>query len=177
MAKLWQVSTHSRLKAAGRNRIDGDAFLKVSTHSRLKAAGRNRIDGDAFLKVSTHSRLKAAGSCFYVLKGNHDVSTHSRLKAAGLLSCPYQRASAGFNTQPPEGGWLFSTRRTLYEQGFNTQPPEGGWRGGAPFNVNCNVSTHSRLKAAGPALVASTKNYPSFNTQPPEGGWNGTSLY
>ena len=56
----------------------------------------------------------------------------------------------GFNTQPPEGGWLFhhmssqhkkqfqhtAARRRLgcrscnpcfFRYGFNTQPPEGGW--------------------------------------------------
>ena len=54
---------------------------------------------------------------------------------------------------------------------FNTQPPEGGWY--ALHNVlnNFVVSTHSRLKAAGPAR-RSTKSRPAgFNTQPPEGGW------
>ncbi|EIG30379.1 hypothetical protein HMPREF1051_1265 [Neisseria sicca VK64] len=33
----------------------------VSTHSRLKAAGRVRFTSDAVDFVSTHSRLKAAG--------------------------------------------------------------------------------------------------------------------
>ena len=33
---------------------------------------------------------------------------------------------------------------------FNTQPPEGGWGGMALYRAQpCNVSTHSRLKAAG----------------------------
>ena len=43
----------------------------------------------------------------------------------------------GFNTQPPEGGWLIGgflaldkrgvKRRAAFYGGFNTQPPEGGW--------------------------------------------------
>ena len=33
------------------------------------------------------------------------------------------------------------------------------------------VSTHSRLKAAGPFSPRSPLNLASFNTQPPEGGW------
>ena len=37
-----QVSTHSRLKAAGRMSGLPDAVNSVSTHSRLKAAGRVR---------------------------------------------------------------------------------------------------------------------------------------
>ena len=35
------VSTHSRLKAAGRITNTGSAVIGVSTHSRLKAAGRS----------------------------------------------------------------------------------------------------------------------------------------
>ena len=34
------------------------------------------------------------------------------------------------------------------------------------------VSTHSRLKAAGSQVLASTQRPNSFNTQPPEGGWS-----
>ena len=58
----------------------------VSTHSRLKAAGEDKlIEASKIIPVSTHSRLKAAG-----LFGRHVfvadlVSTHSRLKAAGIL--------------------------------------------------------------------------------------------
>ena len=78
------VSTHSRLKAAGKTGKDydrsryrfntqppeggwigtsqGEDVRKVSTHSRLKAAGRQRGADVAKISVSTHSRLKAAGS-------------------------------------------------------------------------------------------------------------------
>ena len=34
-----------------------------------------------------------------------------------------------------------------------------------------NVSTHSRLKAAGADVIADGHSANSFNTQPPEGGW------
>ena len=34
-------------------------------------------------------------------------------------------------------------------RGFNTQPPEGGWRQEAELAAKEEVSTHSRLKAAG----------------------------
>ena len=33
----------------------------------------------------------------------------------------------GFNTQPPEGGWLLRQPRGIAGYRFNTQPPEGGW--------------------------------------------------
>ena len=55
------------------------------------------------------------------------VSTHSRLKAAGCGSVYGSGGLGSFNTQPPEGGWVFDKLKTL---GFT-------------------VSTHSRLKAAG----------------------------
>ena len=64
----WKnVSTHSRLKAAGSRRVLKFRASAVSTHSRLKAAGP--VDDTLFatLKVSTHSRLKAAG---YSIKFN-----------------------------------------------------------------------------------------------------------
>ena len=84
----------------------------VSTHSRLKAAG-TVIGANAMESlVSTHSRLKAAGEAVRAFIALHPVSTHSRLKAAGEsgLSVPYLQR--GFNTQPPEGGWLTITMTT-----------------------------------------------------------------
>ena len=54
-----------------------------------------------------------------------------------------------FNTQPPEGGWLYEFRLIAVLGRFNTQPPEGGW-------------------IKGRLLIAYLY---SFNTQPPEGGW------
>ena len=35
--------------------------------------------------------------------------------------------TAGFNTQPPEGGWIPSSFDASIPFCFNTQPPEGGW--------------------------------------------------
>ena len=39
------------------------------------------------------------------------------------------------------------------------------------LSLNGDVSTHSRLKAAGYAFDAQGGVNHSFNTQPPEGGW------
>ena len=41
--------------------IEFTTINEVSTHSRLKAAGGHPVSHSAKLKVSTHSRLKAAG--------------------------------------------------------------------------------------------------------------------
>ena len=73
-------------------------------------AARRRLDDNVFpeyhqRRVSTHSRLKAAGTANSMDSAYHrPVSTHSRLKAAGNLHDDGY-VEAGFNTQPPEGGW------------------------------------------------------------------------
>ena len=77
------------------------------------------------------------------------VSTHSRLKAAGRQKDNYSRGFVGFNTQPPEGGWVslafyavddrVSTHSRLKAAGFEHTTSTG----------ILYVSTHSRLKAAG----------------------------
>ena len=59
---------------------------------------------------------------------------------------------------------------------FNTQPPEGGWLcSGYGSGAGIAVSTHSRLKAAGPTEDLITTPDECFNTQPPEGGWANSS--
>ena len=55
------------------------------------------------------------------------VSTHSRLKAAGETGAVTMAHPKGFNTQPPEGGWMIPRIRIFMFACFNTQPPEGGW--------------------------------------------------
>ncbi len=78
----------------------------VSTHSRLKAAGAGLLKNRDMLLVSTHSRLKAAGNFIFISHPGGRVSTHSRLKAAGKEFPIFRFNHCGFNTQPPEGGWL-----------------------------------------------------------------------
>ena len=55
----------------------------------------------------------------------------------------------GFNTQPPEGGWIFRFINRRKDIRFNTQPPEGGWAAQQQAAQAQAVSTHSRPKAAG----------------------------
>ena len=78
------------------------------------------------------------------------VSTHSRLKAAGCADGDIVAADFGFNTQPPEGGWIMTSLKVSA----------------------LDVSTHSRLKAAGCLVVHFDHRERCFNTQPPEGGWH-----
>ena len=61
LVRLFVVSTHSRLKAAGSVTFWIYCHRVVSTHSRLKAAGQRAQHLVFHEPVSTHSRLKAAG--------------------------------------------------------------------------------------------------------------------
>ena len=63
--------------------------------------------------------------------------------------------SAGFNTQPPEGGWARGQFPGFQIRCFNTQPPEGGW----------------------PKDFKAKRIFHGFNTQPPEGGWLRLCVY
>ena len=55
--------------------------------------------------------------------------------------------------------------------GFNSQPPEGGWLALLALQLQGDVSTHSRPKAAGRFIASPDPEDGSFNSQPPEGGW------
>ena len=143
----------------------------VSTHSRPKAAGNQAGMVAENEMVSTHSRPKAAGQRTYWNRTKKNVSTHSRPKAAGFKIRQMATGCVGFNTQPPEGGWVDAAKR----------------------EIDLLVSTHSRPKAAGECkhqrhllatfqhtaarrrlgktLRSSGTAMRSFNTQPPEGGW------
>ena len=108
------------------------------------------FDAVSLLSLFQHTAARrrlvgiSAGFCAEVT-----VSTHSRPKAAGERHAARFHTRRRFNTQPPEGGWVF---------------PCGHFEGGF-------VSTHSRPKAAGRGVLLYRRAHPRFNTQPPEGGW------
>ena len=82
------------------------------------------------------------------------------------------KCTVSFNTQPPEGGWIYGSRLSVGRGCFNTQPPEGGWVSDPVYGEQGRyVSTHSRPKAAGVFGYFCTHFLQRFNTQPPEGGW------
>ena len=105
--------------------------------------------------VSTHSRPKAAGAGKVTIDAPEAVSTHSRPKAAGCPTTVPRASISSFNTQPPEGGWVFGDIGFELLRRFNTQPPEGGWGGRCRQTRRARVSTHSRPKAAGVSPNAS----------------------
>ena len=78
------------------------------------------------------------------------VSTHSRPKAAGGTAPVGLTGDIGFNTQPPEGGWISSMRRMAGFAIVSTHSrPKAAGAGRTPAAPVKPVSTHSRPKAAG----------------------------
>ena len=123
--------------------------------------------------VSTHSRPKAAGNHIAPRKGRRKFQHTAARRRLGP-NPPTPLRGAGFNTQPPEGGWVDKRIPRLGKNCFNTQPPEGGWKVQALRQLGIDVSTHSRPKAAGARRSLKPRRAACFNTQPPEGGWGST---
>ena len=107
---------------------------------------------------------------------------------------------SGFNTQPPEGGWIQPHIARHAARRFNTQPPEGGWASNRKVSDDClwfqHTAARRRLGRLPKRLLKSTKfqhtaarrrlvdvnlrsliGEHSFNTQPPEGGWTFSVLF
>ena len=165
------VSTHSRPKAAGFLMYRKCDLVDVSTHSRPKAAGLyiyRQFAFQMFQHTAARRRL-GAPTCIALL--HRPVSTHSRPKAAGSQTTGFSILLAGFNTQPPEGGWAMRTPTVFPECGFNTQPPEGGWLPLSPCPHTISVSTHSRPKAAGKSKQKpANRNAVSTHSRPKAAG-------
>ena len=143
------VSTHSRPKAAGFNRLFHWIHTRVSTHSRPKAAGI-AFDFPCMNPVFQHTaarRRLGAGRKIFI--HGIPVSTHSRPKAAGGSAFFCHRQYCRFNTQPPEGGWaIIKYLISLGIVSTHSRPKAAGF---PPFSIALitDVSTHSRPKAAG----------------------------
>ena len=126
-----EVSTHSRLKAAG-NYMSVRSYRWNGFNTQPPKGGwKNKEEALNNAKaVSTHSRLKAAGGAVVVIDDCAvRVSTHSRLKAAGRSNHGRRFDVVCFNTQPPKGGWALNELIYSFRACFNTQPPKGGWLG------------------------------------------------
>ena len=146
--KLSFVSTHSRPKAAGA--AAEKYFNKLLGFNTQPPEGGWTADVEETVKetVSTHSRPKAAGS---KTAKTFTSSWFQHTAARRRLVLVGERVSfvGGFNTQPPEGGWLWQRPSQRRLSRFNTQPPEGGWVRTVKMPKTFVVSTHSRPKAAG----------------------------
>ena len=171
------VSTHSRPKAAGCSvRSTPDSYL-VSTHSRPKAAGLTRDELQTAFAVSTHSRPKAAGVRTQNTTALPLVSTHSRPKAAGQKIAGLNRTSKFQLTAARRRLALIDLFKSFIIS-FNSQPPEGGWIFGFRAIKRLIVSTHSRPKAAG-MVPCSGKLAEAVSThsRPKAAGWADSGMY
>ena len=120
-----------------------------------------------FQHTAARRRL-AAGSAFMV-KGVVFQHTAARrrlvllkMEQAEIIEFQHTAARRRLGNRPPE---------SQIRAGFNTQPPEGGWNIWPIWSAAARVSTHSRPKAAGQPFKRYLNHGKSFNTQPPEGGW------
>ncbi len=154
-------------------RVEG---TMVSTHSRPKAAGPPTVRAacmSLFQHTAARRRLLAAYTpCLFRTGLFQHTAARRRLIPSQRLHQPHR----GFNTQPPEGGWIGLRREVDFRDGFNTQPPEGGWRmrglGQSPKSLFQHTAARRRL---GFQIRSEVFRY-GFNTQPPEGGWAAFTL-
>ena len=90
----------------GSNSITHHQAMKFQHTAARRRLGCYLLGANGIKKVSTHSRPKAAGRLQLRAGLRIAVSTHSRPKAAGCGRCCRRVCRRGFNTQPPEGGWV-----------------------------------------------------------------------
>ena len=107
------------------------------------------------------------------------VSTHSRPKAAAWRALSHQRNLRCFNTQPPEGGCIFTRVGVAGNHAVSThsRPKAAAHLLVYIKSTDKAVSTHSRPKAAAVCPCRSNHSCTSFNTQPPEGGCKGAKKH
>ena len=138
-------------------------FQHAAARRRLESTGTGTASP---VVVSTRSRPKAAGLASVARAAPIRVSTRSRPKAAGADGCcfafhiKFQHAAARRRLDP-------IIKKEVNTNGFNTQPPEGGWIGHQNQCCRLPVSTRSRPKAAGQEttneiirLIVSTRSRP-----------------
>ena len=122
-------------------------FQHTAARRRLDRRRRHRGGSIRFQHTAARRRLVGRFRCLSLLIL---VSTHSRPKAAG---CGFTRRYADtscFNTQPPEGGWLIGGSMLYLINTFqHTAARRRLVKPRRHFLFLCQVSTHSRPKAAG----------------------------
>ena len=122
--------------------------------------------------VSTHSHPKVAGQLidysFLFVLFQHTATR--RWLVRRRINGRYRRL--GFNTQPPEGGWIMLKTMMIFMLWFQHTATRR-WLELVAHLPECNpaVSTHSHPKVAGWQSILAVRRRCCFNTQPPEGGW------
>ena len=145
-----RVSTHSRPKAAGFTSLVRVERPEVSTHSRPKAAGMNGVLPASVIlrfQLTAARRRLAPSRCGWRLQNEFQLTAArrrlDRLKALRISRC-------GFNSQPPEGGWVPNWHMPNWHMQFQLTAARRRLEAFQPaIKALDGVSTHSRPKAAG----------------------------
>ena len=144
---MFQLTAARRRLAPSRYQYRRD--YQVSTHSRPKAAGvSTKVNLKSFVFQLTAARRRLD---FSALTKNEKitVSTHSRPKAAGYVKDIQATRRACFNSQPPEGGWT-DNKTVIVKRIVSTHSrPKAAGSSWSFAPTRTFVSTHSRPKAAG----------------------------
>ncbi|EET43552.1 hypothetical protein NEISICOT_02640 [Neisseria sicca ATCC 29256] len=124
------------------------------------------------VQVSIHSRPKAAGTLKQKPKTKRMFQhTAARRRLEQPQTAP--QTAYGFNTQPPEGGWL--RRLPLTGLGWAFQHTAARRRLACSLIMSTLISRFQHTAARrrlGQHIDYSLHPKLRFNTQPPEGGWN-----
>ena len=100
-----------------------ERFQHTAARRRLDVADGQRQFQRRFQHTAARRRLGGKWSD----KTELDVFQHTAdRRRLGLLPLT-DTTFTGFNTQPPEGGWIHARPAFDIRRCFNTQPPEGGW--------------------------------------------------
>ena len=165
-------------------------FQHTAARRRLEISFNIHFD---YFQVSTHSRPKAAGHYRRHYRRHYGRFQHTAARRRLDDMIAENSDDEGFNTQPPEGGWLYVLLNCpVFIVSTHSRPKAAGRQCFYPVRLH-GVSTHSRPKAAGAKKMeeatgdyVSTHSRPKaagpnkppifwpcncFNTQPPEGGW------
>ena len=161
---------------AARRRLQAKGYAitwnwQVSTHSRTKAAAATTQLISAALSVSTHSRTKAAAGFIAHVHRTWHVSTHSRTKAAAKSACNAATCSTGFNTQPHEGGCTIAENTSENQYRVSTHSRTKAAARTLFNNAQFRTFQHTAARRRLPSLqICLNIFWQSFNTQPHEGG-------
>ena len=123
-SNYWEVSTHSRPKAAERMLTSLPAITRFNTQPPEGGCYMGIITAASIAGFNTQPPEGGCNIAAMRLHISMFQHTAARRRLDGLVK--EFRLSNGFNTQPPEGGWLYPLRGLPGIPSFNTQPPEGG---------------------------------------------------
>ena len=134
----------------------------VSTHSRPKAAGFLLVWAWVF-GVFQHTAARRRLDKAAMLKAENPLFQHTAARRRlGLADGDLIEVTEAFQHTAARRRLGHTADTFAQLVGFNTQPPEGGWMSASTELDRYIVSTHSRPKAAGTAPAHPIQCWPLF---------------